>query len=297
MNLYHLRYFAVLARMEHYTRAAAALNITQPSLSHAVSALEEELGVTLFDHVGRNVVLTKYGEMFLQDVEQSLEILDNGVERLQRIGAGQEVIDLGFLRGMSAGLIPELVSGFRSTEQGAGVDFHFYSDTTEKLLDGVALGQYDMAFCSIDPAAEDFDFVPVAHLPLCLVVPEGHPLADRERIRLCETLEYPHIIFSKNIGIRGDIDPLYLPLERQPKIAYELQEDRDIAGLVANGFGIAVLPELDLLASLPVKVIPLDEVGARRSIYLALPRRRYLSPAALNFAEYVRKTHQTRCVL
>ena len=65
MNLYHLRYFTTLARYEHYTRAAEELMITQPSLSHAIAAMEDELGVKLFEKEGRNVVLTRFGHIFL----------------------------------------------------------------------------------------------------------------------------------------------------------------------------------------------------------------------------------------
>lgn len=76
MNLYHLRYFVTLAHLEHYTKAAENLSITQPSLSHAISLLESELGVSLFEKEGRNIVLTKYGKIFLKDVEKSLEIYE-----------------------------------------------------------------------------------------------------------------------------------------------------------------------------------------------------------------------------
>ena len=62
MNLYHLRYFVTLAHLEHYTKAAEILAITQPSLSHAIASLEKELGVKLFEKEGRNVVLTKCGQ-------------------------------------------------------------------------------------------------------------------------------------------------------------------------------------------------------------------------------------------
>ena len=63
MNLNYLRYFRVLAKMEHYTKAAEELAITQPSLSHAMSTLEKELGTYLFEKDGRNIKLTKYGKI------------------------------------------------------------------------------------------------------------------------------------------------------------------------------------------------------------------------------------------
>ena len=69
MNLYQLRYFTTLAQEEHYTKAALKLHITQPSLTHAIHLLEDELDVALFEKKGRNVVLTKYGKLFLKEID------------------------------------------------------------------------------------------------------------------------------------------------------------------------------------------------------------------------------------
>ena len=106
MNLYHLRYFVTLAHLEHYTKAAELLSITQPSLSHAISSLEKELGVRLFEKEGRNVVLTKCGRAFLEDVEQSLALLDSSVNKLQLTGSGEGQIDVAVLRVLSTDLFP-----------------------------------------------------------------------------------------------------------------------------------------------------------------------------------------------
>ena len=72
MNLFHLRYFETLARTEHYSKAAEILSITQPSLSYAISTLESELGIQLFEKRGRNIVLTKYGKAFSVHSEQTM---------------------------------------------------------------------------------------------------------------------------------------------------------------------------------------------------------------------------------
>mgnify|MGYP000146355935 CR=1 FL=1 len=89
MNLTHLRYFAELAHTHHYTRAAQNLCITQPSLSHAIFKMEEELGVPLFEKNGKNTVLTVFGEQFLRSVENSLKTLDDGIDFLQRTAAAK----------------------------------------------------------------------------------------------------------------------------------------------------------------------------------------------------------------
>ena len=94
MNLTHLRYFAELAHTHHYTRAAQNLCITQPSLSHAIFKMEEELGVPLFEKNGKNTVLTVFGEQFLRSVENSLKTLDDGIDFLQRTARGEGVIRL-----------------------------------------------------------------------------------------------------------------------------------------------------------------------------------------------------------
>ena len=98
MNLYHLRYFVTLAEIEHYTKAAEILSITQPSLSHAITNLEEELGIKLFEKEGRNVVLTKDGKDFLYDVKNSLDILDRSVKKMEMLSKGNGVVNIAFLR-------------------------------------------------------------------------------------------------------------------------------------------------------------------------------------------------------
>ena len=73
MNLNQLYYFSKLAEVEHYTKAAEALDISQPSLSHAIGSLEKELGTKLFEKQGRNVALTKYGRIFRNTLKNHSE--------------------------------------------------------------------------------------------------------------------------------------------------------------------------------------------------------------------------------
>ena len=73
MNIEYLKYFAELAKLQHYGKAAKALNISQPGLSHAIKTLEDEYGVPLFQKEGRNVSLSRYGKELMQDVEEILD--------------------------------------------------------------------------------------------------------------------------------------------------------------------------------------------------------------------------------
>ena len=98
MNLNQLHYFVTLAYMEHYTKAAKQLSITQPSLSHAIGMLEQELGTYLFEKQGRNVVLTKYGKVFLKYAEESLRVLDTGIKKTRSMTSETSgEIDIGYI--------------------------------------------------------------------------------------------------------------------------------------------------------------------------------------------------------
>lgn len=84
MNIYNLRYFVTLARIRQYTKAAEELCITQPSLSHAISQMEKELGVKLFEKNGHKITLTQFGEEFLSYAEKTIDVLDDGIASIKR---------------------------------------------------------------------------------------------------------------------------------------------------------------------------------------------------------------------
>ena len=280
MNLYHLRYFVTLAHWEHYTKAAAELSITQPSLSHAIASLEQELGVNLFEKEGRNIVLTKYGRMFLEDVEKSMEILDSGIKTLKSAGAGEGIIDLGFLRTLGTDLVPELIKGYKKEYSDRNIEFNLNTGVTEDLLSGLKNKKYDMVICSKLPKEPGIDFIPIAQQRLVLAVPSDHPLAIRKTITLSETLEYPQIIFSKRSGLRSVIDELFDAAGGYPEVIYEIKEDQVVAGFVSKGFGIAVVPDMPILDTIDVKKVEITSPNWQRIFYLAFLKGKYISPAA-----------------
>ena len=106
MNLQHLKYFDVLAREQHYTRSSKILNVTQPSLSNAIASLEDELGITLFEKKGRNVVLTKPGKIFQDYIARTLGTLDDGIETVTKISKGSGFISFAFLPVLGTTFVP-----------------------------------------------------------------------------------------------------------------------------------------------------------------------------------------------
>lgn len=288
MNLYHLRYFVTLAHLEHYTKAAEILTITQPSLSHAISSLEKELGVKLFEKDGRNIVLTKCGQTFLTDIEQSLDTLDSSVKRLKLTGLGEGRIDIGMLRTLSD-TVPKYVKDFLDIHPSKNIQFQFHtsSNLTTDIIHDLKNRKYDIAFCSKIENEPLIDFVPVAHQELVLIVPNDHPLAAYDTIDLRDTLPYPQIIFSPQSGLRPVIDRLFEQCGSTPQAKYFLEEEQAIAGLVSAGLGIAVVPRMAILYHMPVKIIEIAEPVWERITYMATLKNVYQVPIVHNFKTYV----------
>lgn len=291
MNLYHLRYFVVLAEMQHFRKASEKLCITQPSLSHAIAQLESELGVSLFDRQSRSSVLTKEGRQFLDYVQRALSILDDGVSVMQKASMGEGIIKLGFLRTLGTSFVPEVASSFLQANPEKSIQFEFYSGITGSLLDGLKQDKYDMVFCTKIEQEMEIDFRPVEKQDLVLIVPRNHVLANHHSIDLAETLPYPQVYFSKGSGLRTIIDKLFEKIDAKPIIAYEIEEDEVVAGLVSKGFGIAVVPYMEQLLRLNVKIIQISSPAWERSFHMATLKQKYLPPVVQEFREFVLKNY------
>ncbi|HAM1276440.1 TPA: LysR family transcriptional regulator [Listeria monocytogenes] len=282
MNLHHLRYFVTLAHMEHYTKAAEKLLITQPSLSHAISSLEQELGIPLFEKEGRNIGLSKAGKVFLDYVEESLDMIDAGVATTKKAANGEGQIDLAFLQTLGTSLIPKLVQEFLQTEPEKQIDFIFHTGVSIDIIQGLKEKKFDIGICSKLENERNIHFTPIAKQELVLIVPKSHPLADKDWIDLIETVDYPHIAFSKKSGLRPIIDDLF-----RYQIAYEIEVDQVIAGMVAQNFGIAVVPNMPILNYVDVKVLPIRSPNWERFFYLAVAKNQTLTPAAEKFKQFM----------
>ena len=266
MNLYQLRYFLELAEKRQYTKAARQLNITQPSLSYAISQLENELGVKLFEKDGRTISLTDCGRDLAGCASESLAILDKGIANLKRKAAGAGKIRLGFLRTLGTDYIPDLASRYLKQNPDKETTFSFHTGSTGALLESLNAGEYDIVFSSEPPESNDFHYTPVMKQDLVLIVPDGHPLADQYRIPLSETLAYPYIYFDQSAGLRYVTDLLFEQIGQKPEIVYETDEDQVIAGLVAHGFGIALVPYMELLLRLNVRILQISYPECQRDI-------------------------------
>jgi DNA-binding transcriptional LysR family regulator len=287
MNLRQLQYFRVLAKMEHITQAAAALSITQPSLSHAISEMEKELGTYLFEKHGRNIRLTKYGRFYLEYVNRALDELDKGEKKLRELTSPTHgFIDLAFIYTLGPHFVPTMIKAFSSQAAYKNINFSFHQGTTRKIIEDLKEEKFDLAFCSYVENEPDIDFVPLVEQELVVIVPLDHPLAEKDSIDLSETAPYKFVFFTEGSGLRPIIDSLFAKVNIKPKIACEVEEDNAMAGLVSVNYGIAVIPRITLLDHFNVKILPITNPVHKRFIYIASVKNRYLSPATSHFRNF-----------
>ncbi|MFR6488758.1 MAG: LysR family transcriptional regulator, partial [Clostridium sp.] len=197
MNLNHLQYFRVLAQTEHYTQAANLLDITQPSLSHAIALLEKELGCYLFEKQGRNIKLTKYGRIFYEYIEKGLQEIDLGERRLRDLTSQENGwIDLAFIYTLGSHYVPHLLQSFLAQSQNRNVKFSLKQGNTTEILQGLKEEKYDIAFCSYVEHQPDINFLPIAQEEVVAIVSHSHPLALHDSVDLAQLKEETFVYYD-----------------------------------------------------------------------------------------------------
>lgn len=288
MNLNYLEYFRVLAQSEHYTHAANILNISQPSLSHAIASLEKELNIFLFEKQGRNIKLTKYGKLFYEYIERGLHEIDLGTKRMHDIASQQNGwIDLAFIYTLGSHYVPHLLQSFLAIEQNKNIRFSLKQGNTTEIIQGLKDEKYDVAFCSYMENQPDINFLPIAQEELVVIVSKQHPFAKFDEIDLCQIADEKIVYYDTQSGIRPLIDSLFKQVDITPNIVCEVEEDSAVVGLVDVNYGIAVVPNIDIINSFSLKKLKIINPPHERYIYLATVKNRYLTPAVHTLCNYI----------
>jgi DNA-binding transcriptional LysR family regulator len=264
-----LRHFVAVGRVEHMTRAAQTLGVPQPTLSRSISRLEQDLGVRLFIRAGRALRLTREGRVLLEHAERALGELETGL----RTVAGESDPDsgrvaFGFLHTLGSATVPQLLRTFRTGHP--GVRFELVQRGHDALVELVRAGAVDLCLTSPLPAGSDLSVRALQEQQLRLVVPAGHPLARRPRLRLAEAAQEQFVGLERGYGLRSTSDAWCRGAGFVPRLAFEGQDIDTVRGLVAAGLGVALLP-----AGGPADaVVELEVVEPRTTRTLGLVWRR-----------------------
>ena len=289
MNLQQLQYFKVISQTKNFTTASNILSITQPALSKAISKLEEELDVQLFEREGRNIKITKYGEVFLKYAESALNDIEKGIEKIHDMKTNNDnIISIASTYCIGATFIPFLISNFINSH--IQTRFNFNNQSTEEIFKDLKYERVELGFFDsiekIDKYSE-IETILVKKEEYVLIVPKNHHLANREEVELKELKDEYFIAYNdRNNEKKISYSEL---IGYTPKIAVEPTEATMLASLVAAGAGIAIILNTPMINTNKLSIIKIKDYIGRKNIYMGWNRNSYYSKTIEEFKKYVIK--------
>ena len=285
VTLHQLLYFRTLARIQHYTKASQVLFISQPSLSHAISELEKELSVSLFERQGKKISLSPQGEVFLRSVEEALDKLDEGLNAIKAINPFMSRVNLGYIHSLSSPFIPDMLLKFYGDKDNKGIAFNFSQNLNSVLVEALDEGRIDLAFCP-NPDKETA-IVPILRQDLYIIMPKDHRYAGRSEIDVGEIEQEPLIVMDRKAGLRRTIDELFRNRGFKPTISFEAEGCSSVITFVSLHYGISILPIVPGLETSEVAFAKIKNPEFTRVISLAWKKERNLSPAAKRVRDFI----------
>lgn len=221
MELRRLRYFLAVAEKLSFTRAADQLRVTQPTLSHQIKALEEEIGTTLFDRVGRKIYLTPSGEALREYARQALNAITSATTAISELeGLAHGTLAIGVFESFSGSLLPPLLAEFSRLYPGVHVTVHqLPSGQLEEELDK---GNLDLGIAYSPPATNHVVAEKLFDEPLVLVVGAGHPLARKKKIHMTALNGEPLMLLTVDFPSRRLLNERFATVGVKPRIVLEI---------------------------------------------------------------------------
>ncbi len=243
MDLRQLRYFAAIAEEQSFTKAARKLHISQPPLSQQLSNLEDDLGVRLFIRTSRSVQLSEAGSVLLPHVHAVLDRLDEARLQVQRMAQGLEGhVTLGLTGSHFLGTLPQFIRKFR--QERPRVDVALKEMPPSDQLTGMLDRRVDLSLSRGTPADPAFAADLLWRDSSVVVLPPGHSLSRRKRLRLQELKNEDFVFFRLGSSIFADsVYQACLFSRFEPKIVQQVVEVPAVINLVAAGLGISIVPE------------------------------------------------------
>lgn len=290
-----LRYFLAVAEELSFTRAAQRLHISQPPLSQQIQALEQNLGVRLFDRDKRNVALTEPGRVLYEQARQILAKAEEARSQVTQAAAGfSGQLRLAYTVSVSFHpALPQSLLRFGGHAPKVRVQLH--EMYTEPQFAALLAGQIDVGFVRDEPQheadARDLQLEVIDREPLMLALPSGHPLAGRGSLQLGEVAGEGFVIQPRELAatLYDRLVQLAAKADFHPRVCQQAQQLNGLIALVAAGMGLALVPaSMQAVQLAGVSYVPLEDPDAYLLLAVA-SRNDNRSPVLTQFLDTVRE--------
>ena len=287
-TLKQLRTFEAAARHLHFGRAAAELHLTQPAVSIQLRQLETEVGLPLFEQMGRRMHLTQAGTALLGHVRPILLKLreaEDAMSALKGSGGGELHIAATTTAKYFA---PRLLAEFRRAWPGLQV--RLTVKNRQQVVDELAENAIDLALMGRPPRGLDTVAVPFAEHPLAIIAAPDHPLAGRRRLKLAQLAGETFLIRERDSGTRQAMARSFAAQRFEPQEPIEIGSNETIKQAVLAGMGVSFLSLHTTgleLATGRLIVLPIGGMPVLRAWYVIHRERKQLSAAAAAFKQHL----------
>ncbi|MBQ9198001.1 MAG: LysR family transcriptional regulator [Clostridia bacterium] len=289
MELKYIREFVSLAETGSYFETAERLFITTSSLSRHIKALEEELGMPLFDRTTRKVELNRHGRLFLPYAKQFVKIDDECAMAFdEEVMYSKGAIGIGSIPMMKAYNISRILQQYRQNNKNVIINIH-EADSTP-LAEILRKSEIDFAFLrNKHISVEEFETIPISQDHLVAVLPKNHPLARQKKITIDQLENESLLLISKNSYMYRLCTDLCRSAGFQPKVVFTSQRAENLVELIGQGTGIALLMSKPVAPILPDNLTLVDiEPRVTPTVFLAYLKDRKFNTACKRFLVLVK---------
>ncbi|BAV08432.1 LysR family transcriptional regulator, cyn operon transcriptional activator [Filimonas lacunae] len=288
MEVRQLTYFVKAAETLHFTDAAAAIYVTQSTLSQQIKQLEEELGMLLFDRIGKHVVLTEAGQVFLEHARRILSEIDKARQAIIDLNTSVSgELKIGTTYAFSSLLLPVL-SPF--TQKYPHIKILVDYDAPGALEKKLRMSELDFILSFHNhPGDEDLNSQPLFASRIVMVVAKTHSLAALKKVTLKEIGKLNLVLPGKGFISRDFLDELFAKNDIIPKVRIELNDVHSLLSLVRDENWVTVLNEKALMGWEELVPIPITGKELSKQSFILWQKGAYRKKAALLFVEEVFK--------
>lgn len=239
----NMRAFVEVAKSSTFAEAAQKLFLSQPALSSAIKNMESQLGGQLFIRSTRRVELSPEGKLFLPKAQRVLLDYEGAIDDVKALfNAKQGSIIISAMPSFASGPLPQIIRTF--TQKFPNISIRILDVVMEKVIDNVKQQRAELGFVFMPPALEGLCFQPLMSDSFCVVMPQHHPLAEKESCDLHEIAAFGFVAMNRESSIRKWLDAAMDQANISLKIITEASQLSTIGQLVASNIGISIVPQL-----------------------------------------------------
>lgn len=291
MNFNHLRVFSTVAKTLSYSKAGEELHISQPTVSVQVKKLENELGISLFEQIGKKIFLTEAGTTlysYAKKIFDLADIAEDAVGNLKGLKKGTLSVGAGTTAGIY--ILPGISKSFEQLNQGVEINLTIYS--SQIIQEMVLSNDLEYAFIgeSVDLVPDELCVHPLITDELMAIASPEHPLAQLQTISIQDLLKQRLVIRQKGSSTRDTLEARVKSLNLELKASMQFNCVEAIKKAVEAKLGVSIVSKYAISSEIKsgtLKILNVTGIDLKRNINLIYHKEKRFSPVGKSFLEFV----------